>query len=543
MMRPPFYRLLMLGILAAAASSGAALPQSGAPRKEPAVSSYFQKWLEEDVYWIISEEERDVFAKLTTDEERDAFIQQFWDRRDPDPSTADNEFKIEHYRRILYANEKFTAGISGWKTDRGMIYIKFGPPDHLVSKPTGGPYERERKEGGGFTSIFPIERWEYRHIEGVGDNVELEFVDDKGGGLFELTFDKQRKDALLLSGNMGLTQDELERELMGGTVNKQDRVAGRRYSGDYKGIYSGMSGFESTRDKPLAQLGMSAALNRAPAVKFKDLEAAVSTRIYYEGFPFEMRQDFIRLTDQEVLVPVTVLVSNEQMSFTRSLGIYHGGVQIFGRVSGLRNQTEAMFEEEVMRDFSPDDFEKAKTRSSIYQKRLILKPGIYKIDIAVKDLQSRRIGTMQRRLEVPQFGAPKLQTSSILIASRFEPGILDRTTGNFILGDLKIIPKTDDSFRSSEELGLYLQIYNFALDPASSRPALKVEYSVARKSQEPEEWRDSTSIVRFAGSYCRLARMINLNRLQPGSYQLRVRIHDAISGQVAETAAEFTVRF
>jgi GWxTD domain-containing protein len=543
MMHPRFYRLLMLGILSAAASSGAAQPQSGAARKEPAVNSHYQKWLEVDVHWIISEEERDVFAKLTADEERDAFIQQFWDRRDPDPSTADNEYKIEHYRRILYANEKFTAGIAGWKTDRGMIYIKFGPPAHLVSKPTGGPYERERKEGGGFTSIFPIERWEYRHIEGVGDDVVLEFVDDKGGGLFELTFDKQRKDALLLSGNMGLTQDELEREMMGGAVNKQDRVAGRRYSGDYKGVYSGMGGFESTRDKPLAQLGASAALNRVPAVKYKDLEAAVSTRIYYAGLPFEIRQDFIRLTDHEVLVPVTVLVPNEQMSFTRTLGIYHGGVQIFGRVVGLGNQIEAMFEDEVVRDFSPDDFEKAKSRSSVYQKRLILKPGIYKIDIAVKDLQSKRIGTVERRLEVPRFGEPKLQTSSILIASKIEPGILDRTTVNFIVGDLKVIPKTDDSFRSSEELGLYLQIYNFALDAASSLPALKVEYSVARTGQEPDIWRDATSMMRFAGSYCRLARMINLSRLQPGSYQLRVRIHDAISGQVAETAAEFSVRF
>jgi len=543
MMRPLIYRLLMLGILSAAASSGAASPQSGGARKEEPVRSYYQKWLEEDVYWIISEEERDVFAKLTTDDEREAFIQQFWDRRDPDPSTADNEFKIEHYRRILYANEKFTAGISGWKTDRGMVYIKFGHPDSLVSKPTGGPYERERKEGGGFTSIFPIERWTYRHIEGVGDDVELEFVDDKGGGLFELTFDKQRKDALLLSGNMGLTQDELEREMMGGAVNKQDRVAGRRYSGEYKGVYSGMGGFESTRDKPLAQLGISAALNRAPAIKYKDLEAAVSTRISFGGLPFEIRQDFIRLTDQQVMVPVTILVSNEQMTFTRTLSIYHGGVQVFGRVTGLANQVEAMFEDEVMRDFSADDYEKAKLRSSIYQKRLILKPGIYKIDIAVKDLQSKRIGTLERRLEVPRFGEPKLQTSSILIASKIEPGTFDRTTVNFILGDLKVIPKMDDSFRSSEELGLYLQIYNFAVDAASSKPALKVEYAVARKGQEPDVWRDSTSMMRFAGSYCRLARMINLSRLDPGVYQLRVRIHDAISGQDAETATEFTVRF
>jgi GWxTD domain-containing protein len=522
-------------MISAAAYSGSAWSKSGDVRKEAA--SYYQKWLEEDVCWIITEEEREVFTKLANDEEREAFIQQFWDRRNPDPSSADNEFKSEHYRRILYANERFSAGISGWKTDRGMIYIKFGPPDRQQSWPAGGPYERERKEGGGFTSIFPTERWEYRHIEGVGDDVELEFVDDRGGGLYELTFDKQRKDALLLSGNMGLTQDELE----AGVTNKQDRVARRRYSGDYKGVYSNMSGFESARDKPLAQMGMSAALNRAPVIKYKDLETAISTRISYEGFPFEIRQDFVRLTDQQVLVPVTVLVSNEQMTFKSTLGLYHGGIQIFGRVVGLNNRIEAMFEDEVARDFLPDAYEKAKSRSSIYQKRLILKPGVYKIDVAVRDLQSKNIGTITRRIEVPHYGEPRLQSSSILIASKIESGILDRTTANFLLGDLKIIPKTDDSFSSSEELGLYLQIYNFGLDGANSKPALKVEYAVARKGEEPDVWRDSTKMIRFSGSYCRLARMINLSTLQPGVYQLRVRIHDTISGQDAETAAEFTV--
>jgi GWxTD domain-containing protein len=537
-LRPLIYRVLMLSMVFAAAYSGYAWSQSGAVRKEAAAKSYYQKWLEQDVCWIITEEERDVYTRLANEDEREAFIQQFWERRNPDPSSADNMFKVEHYRRIMYANERFSAGIAGWKSDRGMIYIKFGPPDRQQSWSAGGPYERERKEGGGFTSIFPTERWEYRHIEGVGDDVELEFVDDKGGGLYELTFDKQRKDALLLSGNMGLTQDELE----AGVSNKQDRVARRRYSGDYKGVYSNMNGFESARDKPLAQIGMSAALNRAPLIKYKDLETAVSAHISYEGFPFEIRQDSIRLTDQQALVPVTVLVPNEQMTFTSTLGLYHGGVQIFGRVVGLNNRIEAMFEDEVVRDFLPEDYNKTKSRSSIYQKRLILKPGIYKIDIAVKDIQSKHIGIITQRLEVPHYDTPKLQTSSILIASKIDAGIADRTTTSFLLGDLKIIPKMDDSFRRSEELGLYLQIYNFALDGASSQPALKVEYAVAQKGAEPDAWRDSTKMIRFAGSYCRLARMINLSRLQPGIYQLRVRIHDTISGQATETAVDFTVR-
>ena len=541
MMRHQICRFLLLGIVSALAANAVALPQS-APRKEQAVNSYYQKWMDEDVYWIISEEERDVFAKLTTEEEREAFIAQFWDRRDPDPASADNEFKIEHYRRILYANERFTAGISGWKTDRGMIYIRYGQPDRVVSKPTGGPYERERKEGGGFTSIFPIERWEYRHIEGVGDEHRTRVCRRQGRRPVRTHL---RQAAQRRPAAFGKHGTHAGRARAGNDGRSRQQTGSRGRPALFRRLQRGLrrhGRFQSTRDKPLAQLTMSAALNRAPVIKYKDLETAVSARVSYGGLPFDIRQDFIRLTDYQVLVPVTIQISNEQMTFTRTMGIYHGGIQVFGRVTGLANQIEAMFEDEVMRDFSADEFEKAKSRSSVYQKRLILKPGVYKIDIAVKDLQSRRIGTVERRLEVPRFGEPKLQTSSILIASRIEPGTPDAATMNFILGDLKVVPKADDSFRSSEELGLYLQIYNFAVDAASSQPALRVEYSVAPKGKEPDIWRDSTSMMRFAGSYCRLARMINLSRLQPGSYQLRVRIRDSITGQVIETAAEFTVR-
>jgi GWxTD domain-containing protein len=527
---------LLLALLVATAPA-----QDKAQRAEMGKNSYYYKWLNEDVYWIISEEERDVFTKLQTDEERDAFIEQFWARRDPDPDTPENEFKIEHYRRIVYANETYSAGISGWKSDRGMIYIKFGPPDRFESQPAGGTYTRERKEGGGVTSVFPFERWEYRHIDGIGDDVELEFVDDKGGGLYELTWDKQRKDALLLSGLMGLTDDELEQLQMTGNTNKQDRISGRRYSGDLPGVYRAAGGFESVKDKPFAQLDTSAGLNRPPLIKFKDLETVVSTRVTYGGLPFDVRQDFVRITDQQVMVPLTVLVSNEQMSFKQSEGFYHGKLQIYGRVVSLRNRIEAIFEDEVARDFLPEEFDSAKPRSSIYQKRLILKPGLYRLEVAVKDVESKRIGTVERRLEVPKYGEGQLTLSSLILADRIEAGSQDRSSTSFILGDLKVIPKTDDVFRKSGNLGLYVQVYNFAVDQQSQRPALKMEYGIAPKGGEPEIWRDVSQLVQYAGLYCRLARMVNLSQLKPGDYTLHIRVKDSISSQNTAAQAPFTV--
>jgi len=518
-----------------------AVPQDKAQKADSGMNNYYQKWLNEDVYWIISEVERDVLLALTTDEERDAFIQQFWERRDLDPGTPENEAKIEHYRRIVYANEHFSAGIQGWKTDRGMVYIKFGPPDRSESQPGGGPYARERKEGGGMTSVFPFERWEYRHIDGIGDDVELEFVDDEGGGLYELTWNRQRKDALLLSGRMGLTQDELEQLALTGDTNKRDRILGRRQSGDLPGIYSGAGGFETAKDRPFARLDAAAGLNRPPMIKFKDLEAVVTTHVTYTGFPFDVRSDFIRITDQQMIVPVTVLVANEQMTFKQVLGLYHGSVQIYGRVLNLSNRIEAVFEEEVGRDFSPEDYERAKAHFSVYQKRLVLKPGLYKLEVVVKDVGSKRVGFIERRLEVPRFGEGELTLSSLILADRIEADTRDRSASSFVLGDLKVIPTTDGVFRRSDDLGLYLQVYNFEVDQQSQRPALKMEYGIALKNGEPAIWRDISSLVRYAGQYCRIARMINLSQLEPGEYALQVRVRDGISSQSTTAQAVFTV--
>ena len=111
------------------------------------LGSTYKKWLNEDVRWIITPEELSAFKQLSNDEERDQFIEQFWLRRDPTPDTVENEYKEEHYRRIAYANEHFPAGKAGWMTDRGRIYIVFGPPDEIDAHPSGGQYNRPDGRG------------------------------------------------------------------------------------------------------------------------------------------------------------------------------------------------------------------------------------------------------------------------------------------------------------------------------------------------------------------------------------------------------------
>ena len=186
-------------------------PISEKQRKENAkslkveLSKTYKKWLDEDVRWIITDEERSAFKQLSNDEERDAFIEAFWQRRDPTPDTAENEFKEEHYQRMAYANEHFAAGIPGWKTDRGRIYIMYGKPDEIDSHPSGGTYERPIEEGGGETSTFPFEDWRYRYLEGVGQEIIIEFVDNCMCGDYHMTMDRSEKDALKYTPNGGLT--------------------------------------------------------------------------------------------------------------------------------------------------------------------------------------------------------------------------------------------------------------------------------------------------------------------------------------------------
>ncbi len=230
----------------------------------------------EDVAYIITDEERKAFKRLNTDEEREQFIEQFWLRRDPTPDTVENEYKEEHYRRIAYANEHYASGIPGWKTDRGRIYIMYGPPDEIESHPSGGSYERPAEEGGGETSTYPFEQWRYRYIEGIGTNIIIEFVDTTMSGEYHMTMDPSEKDALLYVPGAGLTLSEQM-----GLVH-QDRAASTTRTAPTSAPRSAAQP-ESMNE--FSRLEQFAKLQKPPAIKYKDLEASVNTRITFNILP------------------------------------------------------------------------------------------------------------------------------------------------------------------------------------------------------------------------------------------------------------------
>src|SRR6202051_3113184 len=248
----------------------------------------FKTWLDQDVSYIITDEERKAFKNLANDEEREAFIEQFWLRRNPNPDSPDNEFREEHYRRIAYANEHFAAGKAGWETDRGHIYISFGKPDSIESHPSGGTYERPMEEGGSETSTFPFETWHYRYLEGVGDNIDLEFVDTCQCGDYPFTIHRSEKDALLHVPGGGQTLYEQM-----GQSKKADR-----FTGGIESLGKG-PGSEGLQSKEFDRIELAAKIFAPPPVKFKDLESFISDHKLLSGpiMPFDVRTDFIKVTE------------------------------------------------------------------------------------------------------------------------------------------------------------------------------------------------------------------------------------------------------
>ena len=250
-------------------------------RKE--LETPYKKWLNEDVVYIITDEEKTAFKRLATDEEREQFIEQFWLRRDPTPDTEENEFKEEHYRRIAYANDHYASGIPGWKTDRGRIYIVYGPPDEIESHPSGGTYERPMEEGGGETSTYPFEQWRYRYLEGIGTNIIIEFVDPTMSGEYHMTMDPSEKDALTYVPGAGLTL--MEQMGLSTKTQRFQNTDGTHLGQTFGGSSESMMEF--------SRLEQFAKLQKPPKVKFKDLEDAVTQQDHLQHPAHEGARRFL----------------------------------------------------------------------------------------------------------------------------------------------------------------------------------------------------------------------------------------------------------
>jgi len=491
-------------------------PNSKARNVKPELKDAYKKWLNNDVPYIITREERKAFLALATDDERENFIENFWRRRDPNPDTEENEFREEYYERIAYANEHFASGIPGWKTDRGRVYISWGKPDSIESHPSGGSYDRPSYEGGGSTTTYPFETWFYRHLDNVGDGIELEFVDPTGTGEYRLAKNANEKDALANVPGAGYTTNE---EL--GLADKADRGIG------------GPMGYMREQDMPFERLRINTAIFNAPGVKYSDVLGTGTDSAVIDTNPvdFDVRIDYFRQSDDRVITTFTVQAPNKELQFKDEGGLQTAKMNIFGRVSAVSGRKSGTFEDSVSTNATAQELSDLKDRSSIYQRAIALTPGTYKVEVIVRDVNNGNKGIKSLGFEVPRYNDKKLSTSTLILASKLRSTTDNDIGGQFVIGNAKVIPNLTGIYKQGQEVGIYLQVYNSQIDQTTLRPAVDVNYVLMKGGKEILRQAEDWSGLSDSGQRLTLARLLATSQLAVGDYDLRIEIKDRVSGQ------------
>ncbi len=496
----------------------------------------WKKWLNEDVAYIITDEERKAFKQMSTDEEREQFVEQFWLRRDPTPDTVENEYKEEHYRRIAYANERFASGVPGWKTDRGRIYIMFGPPDERDEHPSGGTYERPVAEGGGETTTFPFEDWRYRYIEGIGNDVTIEFVDTTMTGEYHMTMDPSEKDALTYVPGAGLTLAE--------QLGLSDKMA-RFNNTDGTHLGAPLGGVAPASYNQFERLDQFVKLQKPPEVKFKDLEAVIGVRVTYNILPMQVLIDYVRVTEATVMANITVQFENRDLQFQAKDGVQKASVNLLGRISNMTRRPITTFEYPLTIDAPPDMLAKYTQQRSIYQKTIPLAPGRYHLNLVAKDTIAGNLNNYEVALDVPHFEEERLASSSLIIADTIERLPTKSIGGGmFAIGDSKVRPRVGNKFAKDEKLGLYVQFYNFGPDEKTQKPSGAIEYEIdkAGSNEKIADFSEElTSIPNASANEVIVEKQVGLSSFAPGNYVIKIKATDRNRNQTVQQQANFTV--
>lgn len=534
-----FHSPALIGLLLTVGFSVAtAQDKSPTPNPDPStkvrkvgkeVNKVYRDWVGKDVEYIITGEERKAFKALQTDEERENFIENFWRRRDPNPDTEENEYREEYYERIAYANEHFTSGIPGWKTDRGRIYITWGKPDSVESHPSGGSYDRPSYEGGGSTTTYPFEIWFYRHLDGVGDGIEIEFVDPTGTGEYRIARNADEKDALKMVPGAGLTTAE---QL--GLGDKADRITGVNNGANYM----------REQDMPFRRLEIITNLQRPPQVKYSDLQANLDSPVIDNNpLDFDLRVDFFRQSDNQVVTAFTVQADNRELAFSEVGGLPTARMNIFGRITAVSGKRSGIFEDSVTTNASPEELAQAKERKSIYQKAITLTPGTYKVDVIVRDVETGNRGIQSIGFTVPKYVAEKLSTSTLILASKLYSTTERDIGGMFVIGREKVVPNLSGIYKKGQDVGIYMQIYNAGIDQTTLRPAVDVEYILTKSGKEVLRQKEDWGGLSDSGQRLTIARLLPTTQMQPGDYEIKIVVRDRVNTQnkIEDAVAKFSI--
>jgi hypothetical protein len=416
-----------------------------------------------------------------------------------------------------------------------MIYIKYGPPDEIESHPSGGSYQRPYQEGGGETSTYPFEDWRYRYLDGIGTNINIEFVDTTMSGEYRMTSDPSEKDALLYVPGAGLTL--AEQMGMADKTQRFNRTDGTHLGTGNQPLPESMNEF--------TRLEQMAKLQKAPVIKFKDLQAVVDSSIRYNTLPMRVRADYIRVTDATVLTNLMVQFKNSDLQYKTTDKISKATVNIYGRITSLTRRPVNWFEDTVSVDLPAEMLQKAMNGSQVYSKTVPLAPGSYRLNIVAKDTVGNTVNNYEMPLVVPHYNEDELGASSVILADDLERVPTKSIgAGQFVIRSSKVRPRIDDVFKRSETMGIYTEFYNLGMDEKTKKPEGNIEYEVVNAETNKtvlSQVEKLSSIPNASAFLVTVEKKLPLSTLPPGKYTLKLKITDTLKNQTLSPSAPFTV--
>ncbi len=250
----------------------------------------------------------------------------------------------------------------------------------------------------------------------------------------------------------------------------------------------------------------------------------------------------MRITGDTILVPVTVQIQNKQMTFRNREGVNSATLNLFGRITTLTGRVVQTFEDVIQRDFPNSLLEPSLKGFSIYQKAVPLRPGLYRLDLVIKDVNSGNVGVLNSRLSVPNIPDDTLGASSLILADQMEPvSSKDVGVGQFVLGSTKVRPKLDAEFHSDQALGIYMQFYNLKTDEKTHKNNMSIDVKVSQGEKTVSDEVKTGEELKQTGEQITFEELIAPKTLPPGKYKLEIQATDHVTNQTVSRSADFTV--
>jgi GWxTD domain-containing protein len=500
-------------------------PTPGPNQTPEQIDAMTFRWLREYVGYIITDPERDAFLSLDTPQQRLAFIEQFWKRRDPTPGTPKNEAREEHMRRFSYANKQFQCGKPGWKTDRGRVYIMLGPPQHREMNPMG----RESGER-------PSEVWSYNGVKSrtLPASFDLSFVDFNGTGDFQIVSNLELAAPIkTYAGYIDNPLDLLSRAVNADALADPSEFRSRSQTFDLGDLER--ANFDLQRD--LQAIQESAQTADLP-------KSEVQTHIQFASFPMQLSTAYFRAGRGRSRAQISFSLDFSTMESKNYQKLQYFHVELLSRL--LRGGPDGTIVDELREDlpFQVPERELAEASRTpiVYQLNHYAVPGPYTLELLVRDAVGSRVSVTRQEIDLPAFPSEGLGISTPLLCEsiRKADGQAQGAT-SFRQGDLVLLPRVSGSFHAKEALQVYLQVYGARRDEGGTHH-LQIDYRV---------WSSSGGLALRAAPQASEGKVLGtialytslpLLQLQPGRYELEAIVLDKQSEQRVQRRVPFQIQ-